>query len=86
MCCPFKHFQLRYLRGSVIVFLSLVPLPLFISFWGSANCCWSAGIVTDPDAYDQSKRMRTGDDYAQAGYSSPSPFHPPPPPVWGPHM
>ncbi|KAM7476158.1 hypothetical protein LguiB_023401 [Lonicera macranthoides] len=43
------------------------------------------GIVTDPDAYDQSKRMRTGGDYVQAGYSSPSPFHPPPPPVWGPH-
>ncbi|KAI5339659.1 hypothetical protein L3X38_018931 [Prunus dulcis] len=43
------------------------------------------GIVADANAYDQSKRLRTGGDYTQAGYSSPSPFHPPPPPVWGPH-
>lgn len=42
------------------------------------------GIVGDSNAYDQSKRLRTGD-YTQAGYSSPVPFHPPPPPVWGPH-
>ncbi|KAL3528518.1 hypothetical protein ACH5RR_007840 [Cinchona calisaya] len=43
------------------------------------------GIVADSNAYDQSKRMRTGGDYTHTGYSSPSPFHPPPPPVWGPH-
>ncbi|XAR74041.1 hypothetical protein NMG60_11008200 [Bertholletia excelsa] len=43
------------------------------------------GIVADSTAYDQSKRMRTGGDYTHTGYSSPSPFHPPPAPVWGPH-
>ncbi|KAK2969967.1 hypothetical protein RJ640_008307 [Escallonia rubra] len=43
------------------------------------------GIVADSNAYDQSKRMRTGGDYTHTGYSSPSPFHPPPAPVWGPH-
>ncbi|XP_057967770.1 uncharacterized protein LOC131157548 [Malania oleifera] len=43
------------------------------------------GIVADSSPYDQSKRMRTGGDYTHAGYSSPSPFHPPPAPVWGPH-
>lgn len=43
------------------------------------------GIVADSNAYDQSKRMRTGGDYTHAGYSSPSPFHAPPAPVWGPH-
>ncbi|XP_050136005.1 uncharacterized protein LOC126611672 [Malus sylvestris] len=43
------------------------------------------GIVADTSAYDQSKRLRTGGDYSQGGYSSPSPFHPAPPPVWGPH-
>lgn len=43
------------------------------------------GIVADPNSYDQSKRMRTGGDYTHTGYSSPSPFHPPPPPVWAPH-
>ncbi|CAH9138913.1 unnamed protein product [Cuscuta epithymum] len=42
------------------------------------------GIVTDSNAYDQSKRMRTGGDYTHTGYASPSPFHPPPAPVWGP--
>ncbi|EXC28854.1 RNA-binding protein with multiple splicing 2 [Morus notabilis] len=45
----------------------------------------SAGIVADSNAYDPSKRMRTVGDYSHAGYSSPSPFHPPPPPVWGHH-
>lgn len=44
-----------------------------------------AGIVADSSAYDQSKRMRTGGDYSHAGYASPSPFHAPAPPVWGPH-
>ncbi|KAI3671675.1 hypothetical protein L1987_87415 [Smallanthus sonchifolius] len=44
-----------------------------------------AGIVADPNSFDQSKRMRTGGDYTHAGFSSPSPFHPPPAPVWGPH-
>ncbi|KAL4584521.1 hypothetical protein LXL04_009124 [Taraxacum kok-saghyz] len=43
------------------------------------------GIVADPNTFDQSKRMRTGGDYTHTGFSSPSPFHPPPPPVWGPH-
>ncbi|KAK3427862.1 hypothetical protein EUGRSUZ_F04002 [Eucalyptus grandis] len=43
------------------------------------------GIVADSGVYDQSKRMRTGGDYTHAGYASPSPFHPPPAPVWGPH-
>ncbi|CAA2965939.1 U1 small nuclear ribonucleo A-like [Olea europaea subsp. europaea] len=43
------------------------------------------GIVADSNAYDQNKRMRTGGDYTHAGYLSPSPFHPPPAPVWGPH-
>ncbi|KMT03749.1 hypothetical protein BVRB_8g188970 [Beta vulgaris subsp. vulgaris] len=42
------------------------------------------GIVADANAYDQSKRLRTGD-YTHTGYASPSPFHPPPAPVWGPH-
>lgn len=46
---------------------------------------WSAGIVADSNAYDQSKRLRTGGDYNHTGYSAPSPFHPPPAPVWGPH-
>ncbi|KAI3761676.1 hypothetical protein L1987_52097 [Smallanthus sonchifolius] len=44
-----------------------------------------AGIVADPNSFDQSKRMRTGGDYTHTGFSSPSPFHPPPAPVWGPH-
>ncbi|KAK7270442.1 hypothetical protein RIF29_23582 [Crotalaria pallida] len=35
--------------------------------------------------YDQSKRLRTTGDYTHTGYTSPSSFHPPPPPVWGPH-
>ncbi|KAK1422542.1 hypothetical protein QVD17_25738 [Tagetes erecta] len=43
------------------------------------------GIVADPNSFDQSKRMRTGGDYTHTGFSSPSPFHPPPAPVWGPH-
>ncbi|CDO97764.1 unnamed protein product [Coffea canephora] len=43
------------------------------------------GIVADSNAYDQSKRLRTGGDYTHTGYSSPSLFHPPPAPVWGPH-
>ena len=43
------------------------------------------GIVADASVYDQSKRLRTGGDYAHTGYSSPSPFHAPPPPIWGPH-
>ncbi|XP_060206067.1 uncharacterized protein LOC132633578 isoform X2 [Lycium barbarum] len=43
------------------------------------------GIVADSNAHDQSKRMRTGGDYTHTGYSSPSPFHAPPAPVWAPH-
>ncbi|KAG5237957.1 U1 small nuclear ribonucleoprotein [Salix suchowensis] len=42
------------------------------------------GIVADSNAYDQSKRLRTGGDYSHTTYTTPSPFHPPPP-VWGPH-
>ncbi|KAE8658891.1 hypothetical protein F3Y22_tig00116965pilonHSYRG00115 [Hibiscus syriacus] len=42
------------------------------------------GIVTDSDAYDQSKRLRTGGNYSHSPYSTPPPFHPPAP-VWGPH-
>lgn len=53
--------------------------------WGSANGWWSAGIVADSSAFDPSKRMRTDGDYTHTGYSSPSPFHPPPAPVWAPH-
>ncbi|KAF5183148.1 Rna-binding protein with multiple splicing [Thalictrum thalictroides] len=41
------------------------------------------GVVAEPNSFDQSKRLRTGGDYTHAGYPSPSPFHPPPPPVWG---
>ncbi|XP_059641390.1 cell wall integrity protein scw1 [Cornus florida] len=44
------------------------------------------GIVTDSNAYDQSKRLRTGGDYTHTGYTSPSPFHPPPAPVWHGYM
>ncbi|KAK4802217.1 hypothetical protein SAY86_000420 [Trapa natans] len=43
------------------------------------------GIVADSNAYDHSKRMRTGGDYSHSGYSSPTSFHPPAPPVWGSH-
>ncbi|XP_076955145.1 uncharacterized protein LOC143629882 [Bidens hawaiensis] len=43
------------------------------------------GMVADPNSFDPSKRMRTGGDYTHTGFSSPSPFHPPPAPVWGPH-
>ncbi|GFP90546.1 RNA-binding protein with multiple splicing 2, partial [Phtheirospermum japonicum] len=42
------------------------------------------GIVADSNAYDQSKRMRTGGDYTHTAYST-SPFHPPPPAIWAPH-
>ncbi|KMZ72444.1 putative RNA-binding protein with multiple splicing [Zostera marina] len=46
------------------------------------------GVVTDPNTFDQSKRLRTGGDYTHTGYPSPSHFHPhphpPPPPIWGP--
>ncbi|XP_010259754.1 PREDICTED: cell wall integrity protein scw1 [Nelumbo nucifera] len=42
------------------------------------------GVVADSSSFDQSKRLRTGGDYTHTGYPSPSPFHPPPPPVWGP--
>ncbi|GAB4850451.1 hypothetical protein Ancab_029755 [Ancistrocladus abbreviatus] len=43
------------------------------------------GIVAESGTFDQSKRLRTGGDYTHTGYGSPSPFHPPPAPVWGPH-
>ncbi|XP_038718408.1 cell wall integrity protein scw1 isoform X2 [Tripterygium wilfordii] len=42
------------------------------------------GIVADSNAYDQSKRLRTGGDYSHTGYATPPPFHPPAP-IWGPH-
>ncbi|XP_010550813.1 PREDICTED: cell wall integrity protein scw1-like [Tarenaya hassleriana] len=41
------------------------------------------GIVVDSNAYDQSKRLRTGGDYTHSGYSSSPYHHHPPPPVWG---
>ncbi|KAE8670525.1 hypothetical protein F3Y22_tig00112127pilonHSYRG00067 [Hibiscus syriacus] len=43
------------------------------------------GIVADSNSYDQSKRLRTGGDYSHSAYTTSSPFHPPPVPVWGPH-
>uniref|UniRef100_A0A7N0RGW5 RRM domain-containing protein n=1 Tax=Kalanchoe fedtschenkoi TaxID=63787 RepID=A0A7N0RGW5_KALFE len=49
------------------------------------NLFFKRGIVADTNSYDQSKRLRTGGDYTNSGYSSPSPFHAPPPPVWGSH-
>lgn len=49
-----------------------------------SNFCWYAGIVADSNAYDQSKRLRTGGDYTHTAYTT-SPYHPPPPAVWGPH-
>ncbi|CAG7889644.1 unnamed protein product [Brassica rapa] len=42
------------------------------------------GIVGDSNAYDQSKRLRTGGGDCTHSVYSPSPFHPPPPQVWGP--
>lgn len=57
---------------------------LELEFWILISILY-AGIVADSGVYDQSKRMRTGGDYTHAGYASPSPFHPPPAPVWGPH-
>ncbi|KAL6496891.1 hypothetical protein OROGR_028820 [Orobanche gracilis] len=42
------------------------------------------GIVADLNAYDQSKRMRTGGDYTHTSYST-FPIHPPPPAMWAPH-
>ncbi|KAF8389326.1 hypothetical protein HHK36_026020 [Tetracentron sinense] len=42
------------------------------------------GVVADSSSVDQSKRLRTGGDYTHTGYPSPSTFHPPPAPVWGP--
>lgn len=47
--------------------------------------CFFVGIGADAGAFDQSKRLRTAGDYTHTAYTSPSPFHPPPPPVWGPH-
>ncbi|KAL8139276.1 hypothetical protein V2J09_005297 [Rumex salicifolius] len=45
------------------------------------------GIVAEPSPFDHNKRLRTGagGDYAHAAYASPSSFHPPPAPAWGPH-
>ncbi|XP_058728733.1 cell wall integrity protein scw1 [Vicia villosa] len=39
----------------------------------------------DAGAFDQSKRLRTAGNYTHTAYVTPSPFHPPPPSVWGPH-
>ncbi|KAL6560035.1 hypothetical protein OROGR_005152 [Orobanche gracilis] len=42
------------------------------------------GIVADSNAYDQSKRMRTGGDYTHTSYST-FPIHTPPPAMWAPY-
>ncbi|CAL0325891.1 unnamed protein product [Lupinus luteus] len=41
------------------------------------------GIGADANPYDQTKRLRTTGDYTHTAYTTPSHFHPPPPPVWG---
>ena len=73
----------RFKRSLLLIFLfkkerskGLLNLLIFVLL---------VGIVADANAYDQSKRLRTGGDYAHTRYSSPSPFHAPPPPIWGPH-
>lgn len=71
------YFQDSLFYGSMLSFSLIVALTPSFSFLRNA------GIVADSNAYDQSKRMRTGGDYTHTGYSSPSPFHPPPAPVWG---
>lgn len=71
------YFQDSLFYGSMLSFFLIVVLTPSFSFLRNA------GIVADSNAYDQSKRMRTGGDYTHTGYSSPSPFHPPPAPVWG---
>lgn len=71
------YFQDSLFYGSMLSFFLIVALTPSFSFLRNA------GIVADSNAYDQSKRMRTGGDYTHTGYSSPSPFHPPPAPVWG---
>lgn len=71
------YFQDSLFYGSMLSFFLIVALTPSFSF------LHNAGIVADSNAYDQSKRMRTGGDYTHTGYSSPSPFHPPPAPVWG---
>lgn len=71
------YFQDSLFYGSMLSFFLIVSLTPSFSFLRNA------GIVADSNAYDQSKRMRTGGDYTHTGYSSPSPFHPPPAPVWG---
>lgn len=68
---------------SCFQFGSGVHLWVYYYFMQILLC--SVGIVADSNAYDQSKRMRTGGDYTHTGYSSPSPFHQPPAPVWGHH-
>lgn len=71
------YFQDSLFYGSMLSFFLIVVLTPSFSFLRNA------GIVADSNVYDQSKRMRTGGDYTHTGYSSPSPFHPPPAPVWG---
>lgn len=72
------YFQDSLFYGSMYLFFNCWHLlaPYF-------SFLFNAGIVADSNAYDQSKRMRTGGDYTHTAYSSPSPFHPPPAPVWG---
>lgn len=47
------------------------------------NLFMKRGGVPDTNAFDQSKRLRTVGDYTHAPYPAPTPFHPPPQPVWG---
>lgn len=74
------------LNGSICFGMAAESLLLSFIVMPYANLNCYVGIVADSSPYDQSKRLRTGGDYTHTGYTSPSPFHPPPPAhVWGPH-
>ncbi|KAE9584483.1 putative RNA recognition motif domain-containing protein [Lupinus albus] len=47
------------------------------------NLFLKRGIGADANPYDQTKRLRTDGDYTHNAYTTPSPFHPPPTPLWG---